>query len=572
MGVVVGGVASLGLCVGLAGLRLAQRLAGHFRGGLGGRARPAPAPARRPRVQAGARPRHRRPGRRSSRSSSRRRPRRSPPAGRSPRCRRPRTTPLAPELAKPRVSVVASTPTTWAFWVRWIQVTRRRCLVASTMSGHSRRTSTRLRLEPATGAAGASAGAAVAGSGSGGSGSGSGSGAGVGSGSGAAAAAGAGAAAAAGARGPGRRLRRRRTADLNALLEPVEPGLHAQGRVVGAGQQHPRADQLQQQPGSRGAAHLGQAGGHQVGRPAQLGLAEARRLRDQSLALVLGHVDQPAHRRVRHRGHDHQVADPAEQVFGEAARVLPGLDDLVDDPEHRRAVPGGERVDDLVEERVGGIAEQPAGELMGDPGRAGPAQQLVEHREGVAGGAGARAHHEGQRGRLDRDAFLLAQLGEVRRQQPRRDQPERVVMGPRPDRRDHLVGLGRREDEPQVRWRLLDQLEQGVEALRGDHVGLVDDVDLVATADRCEERLLPQLAGVIDAAVRGGVDLDHVDRARAVAGQLDAAVALAARVGHRRLVAVERPGQDPRRGGLAAPAGAGEEVGVVDPVARQRRS
>ena len=136
---------------------------------------------------------------------------------------------------------------------------------------------------------------------------------------------------------------------------------------------------------------------------------------------------------------------------------------------------------------------------------------------------------------------------------------------------EHLVGLGRGEDEPQVGRRLLDELEQGVEALRGHHVGLVDDVDLVAAAHRREERPLAQVAGVVDAAVGRGVDLDHVDRARPAAGEVLAAVALAARVGVGRLLAVERPRQDPRAGGLAAAARAGEEVGVVDPVVGQRR-
>ena len=143
-------------------------------------------------------------------------------------------------------------------------------------------------------------------------------------------------------------------------------------------------------------------------------------------------------------------------------------------------------------------------------------------------------------------------------------------MGARPDRRQHLVGLGRGEDEPQVRRRLLDQLEQGVEALRRDHVGLVDDVDLVLAGHRREERLLAQVAGVVDAAVGGRVDLDDVDRAGAAAGQVAAAAALAAGIGHGRELAVERPGQDAGRGGLAAAARAGEEVGVVHPVVGQR--
>ena len=118
--------------------------------------------------------------------------------------------------------------------------------------------------------------------------------------------------------------------------------------------------------------------------------------------------------------------------------------------------------------------------------------------------------------------------------------------------------------------RLLDELEQRVEALRRDHVRLVDDVDLEAARDRREERPLAQVAGVVDAAVAGRVDLDHVDAARPVRGQLDAGVADAARLGRRALLAVERAGQDAGAGGLAAAARAAEQVGVVDPVVAQR--
>ena len=82
----------------------------------------------------------------------------------------------------------------------------------------------------------------------------------------------------------------------------------------------------------------------------------------------------------------------------------------------------------------------------------------------------------------------------------------------------HLVRLGGGEDEDQEVRRLLDQLEQGVEALRGDHVRLVDDVDLVAVADRREERPLAQVTGVVDAAVAGRVDLDDVDASPAPLG------------------------------------------------------
>ena len=144
------------------------------------------------------------------------------------------------------------------------------------------------------------------------------------------------------------------------------------------------------------------------------------------------------------------------------------------------------------------------------------------------------------------------------------------MVGARADGADDLVRLGRREDELHVRRRLLDDLQQGVEALRRDHVGLVDDVDLEPAAGRAERRLLAQVAGVVHAAVAGRVDLDHVDGAGAAAGQGHARVADPARLGGRALLAVQAAGQDPGAGGLAAAARAGEQVGVVDPVGAQR--
>ncbi len=364
-------------------------------------------------------------------------------------------------------------------------------------------------------------------------------------------------------------LRGRRTGDRDPALDPVQPRQHALGRVVGTGQQHPGADELEQQPRCGGAAHLGQPGRDQVSGTAQLGAAEAGRLRDESLPLVLGDVDQSGGRRIGDGVHDDQVAQPAQQVLGEAAGILAGLDHLVDDAEDRGPVGGGEGVDHLVEQGVRGVAEQPGRQRIGDALGTRPTQQLVQHREGVARRAGAGPHDQRDRRGLDGDALLVAQLGEVRREQPGRDQPERVVVGPGPDGREHLVGLRGREDEPQVRRRLLDELEQGVEALRGDHVRLVDDVDLVAAAHRREERLLAQVAGVVHPTVRGGVDLDDVDGAGTAAGQVDAAVADPAGVGHRGPVAVEGAGQDPGRGGLATAARAREEIGVVDPVVGQ---
>jgi hypothetical protein len=144
------------------------------------------------------------------------------------------------------------------------------------------------------------------------------------------------------------------------------------------------------------------------------------------------------------------------------------------------------------------------------------------------------------------------------------------VVGARADGRDDLLGLGGGEDELEVLGRLLDQLQQGVEALRADHVRLVDDVDLVAAVHRREERSLAQVTGVVDTAVAGRVDLDDVNGPRPTAREVATRLALAARVRDRRLLTVERASEDAGAGGLATATRSGEEIGVIDPVVGQR--
>ena len=133
--------------------------------------------------------------------------------------------------------------------------------------------------------------------------------------------------------------------------------------------------------------------------------AEALRLTAESLCLVVGQLDQSAAGGVRHGAHDDEVAEPLQQILREATRVLAGVDDLVDHAEHRGPVAGCHRVDRLVEQAVRRVAEQGDGELVGHAVVARAADQLVEHRQAVADGAGAGADHQRHRGLLDRDAL-----------------------------------------------------------------------------------------------------------------------------------------------------------------------
>ena len=76
--------------------------------------------------------------------------------------------------------------------------------------------------------------------------------------------------------------------------------------------------------------------------------------------------------------------------------------------EHRRAVAGGERVDDLVEQRRVGVAEQRQRAVVGDALAARPGRELVEDRLRVTRRSGAGADDERQHERVDVDALARA--------------------------------------------------------------------------------------------------------------------------------------------------------------------
>ena len=85
------------------------------------------------------------------------------------------------------------------------------------------------------------------------------------------------------------------------------------------------------------------------------------------------------------------------------------------------------------------------------------------------------------------------------------------MMGTRTDGADHLVGFGGREDEHHMIRRFLDNLQQRVETLLGDHVRLVKNENLIAIPSGGESGALSQFTGVVDAIVTGRVDFHHVD-------------------------------------------------------------
>ena len=133
----------------------------------------------------------------------------------------------------------------------------------------------------------------------------------------------------------------------------------------------------------------------------------------------------------------------------------------------------------------------------------------------------------------------------------------------------NILRLGRGQHEHDVAGRLLQRFQQSIESRIGDLVGLVENVDLEAIARRAVARSLAQLADLVNAAIGGGVNLNHVHGiSRADFG---ARFAYSAGLRHRlvRRPAVQRHGQNARHGGLADPAMPAEDVSVRRPALLQ---
>ncbi len=139
----------------------------------------------------------------------------------------------------------------------------------------------------------------------------------------------------------------------------------------------------------------------------------------------------------------------------------------------------------------------------------------------------------------------------------------------------NVLRLGRRHHEDDVVGRLFERFQQRVEGGIGDLVRFVEDIDLVTVAGRAIAGGVAQLANLVDAAVGGGVDFDHIDGVslrgfRCRIRRCRRAPASAARACRFRRAAVERHGQDAGDGGLADAAMAAENVAVRDAFLRKR--
>ena len=181
-----------------------------------------------------------------------------------------------------------------------------------------------------------------------------------------------------------------------------------------------------------------------------------------------------------------------------------------------------------------------------------------------------------QRVVLDLELLGGRNLLEPRDDRVRSDTAEIEALQPRENRRGGIrdfLRLGRREYEHDPGWRLLENLQECVPCLAREHVRFIDDVDLGARLrTRGIHRALAQIAGIVHAAVRRGVELDDIQTG-CTGPDPPAGIALPARLARPSRgapLAIQRHRENPGRGRLADSSRPGEEVAVRDPALGHR--
>ena len=265
---------------------------------------------------------------------------------------------------------------------------------------------------------------------------------------------------------------------------------------------------------------------------------------------MLGHPG----RGIPHRGEE-GVAQAGQRHLADRAGIPPPAHGVA----HRRERGGAVSLGQRVENGVGRGVELGGSTAGSDPLQRG---QAVAHRSAAGG-------H-----RMVDGLAVQVQLGvgddvaEMVGHDLRADQAQLEHLAAAPDGVHHLVGLGGGQHPRHMVGRLLQSLEQRVLGPGGEHVDLVEQVHL-GPARRSEVDPLEETPHVVDLVVGGGVELLEVERAALLDRQArladTAGLAVVAEVG-----AVQRLGQHPGGGGLAAAPGSVQQIGVADGVLAHR--
>ena len=283
----------------------------------------------------------------------------------------------------------------------------------------------------------------------------------------------------------------------------------------------------------------------------------------EPLTLVIGELAVTSARGI-HRQHHHVAHDPG-QLPAHQLEVVARLHGSVRQRKRLSPILGDHRLDEL-EEQIAAHEAEHRRDLVHADALAGERHDLVERALRVAHAPFRRTRDERQCGVGRVEPLGLGDLPELLHDRRGGDRTELEDLRPRQDRVRNLVQLRRCHHEDDVRGRLLDRLEQGVERLRGELMDLVDDEDLVAVAGRRDgEPGDHHLADVIDTRMAGRVDLEDVEVPPL--RDLHAGIADAARLRRGPLHTVQRLRENPRRRRLTGATRAGKHERMRDAAA-----
>jgi len=198
--------------------------------------------------------------------------------------------------------------------------------------------------------------------------------------------------------------------------------------------------------------------------------------------------------------------------------------------------------------------------------------RLISQRQRIAHRTVRTGGQQPQRRRLEADALLPQNIIEVADDMAGRHLLQIELQTARQHRDRNLLRVGGRQYEFHVLGRLFQSLQHGVEGVVGQHVHLVDHIDLEACIARRVHRLFQQLRHLVHTTVGCRIHLYIVDKAARIdraAGFAHAARGSGDTALPVRSHAIERFGQNPRQRSLAHPARTREQIGMVQTAAVQ---
>src|SRR5579862_8416366 len=256
---------------------------------------------------------------------------------------------------------------------------------------------------------------------------------------------------------------------------------------------------------------------------------------------------------------DQQVAHVSNRFAAEVLEVAAFFLKGVDKTKGAVGRAGGDGFHQFVQRIFGNHAEQFAYFLVGNVVAAIGAR-LFEKRQGIAHAAFGHAGNDGDGAVGNGQILFFGDVFDALGDFIKGERAKMKMLGTRTDSVFELLGLRGGHDENDSVGGLFQSFQQGVGSFAGKHVGLVKDNHLAAGSRGSVAHHFAQFANLVNAAVGGRVNFDHVERG--AGDNFLAGIADAARLGGRALCAVQCLGENAGGRSFSHAAGAGKNVGV----------